>query len=471
MNVNNEYLVKPFLKEVTSKNFAESTNLMKMIIGTTGLGKTYCTHNEFIPYLFEEEGLELVLYTYPNTEVFSILEANAVIANTKGVVMVTNPREVESNLRAGYKVFLACTHQMLLHNEYLLDRFIGLGNTMGWFVDEPHTWLAASHRDNYKDTTGNYNVTYDANLYRMVSKVSAKSPHTFATTATPTNEHKHLVEPFGDMKFKIINDYPTAKDMIPFSGWMGGVSFFDLDNSDNVVDTFFDALESHREKNELYGKRTMIIQVEARNGSGGYNVEYVLEMIKQYLIGAKSTGYNVEDRVAILTSDEKSIRSLVEIPGLPDRHGMAERHYCEEDIIGFLNDPDHPTNIVIVVNKGKCGMNILNAKSEFVFRLTDKKASKDLGCAEITEGAVQFIGRLQRIWTGMSKDDFVRDWGYNLTDYTKSLNTNQRKRLLELNSYDLWLPDVAMWREAVRVVRKLNPTKEMANAWITNLRK
>ena len=94
-----------------------------------------------------------------------------------------------------------------------------------------------------------------------------------------------------------------------------------------------------------------------------------------------------------------------------------------------------------------------------------------MGCAEIAEGAVQFIGRLQRIWTGMSKDDFVRDWGYNLTDYTKSLNTNQRKRLLELNSYDLWLPDVAMQREAVRVVREVNPTKEMANAWITNLGK
>lgn len=469
MNINNKYLVEPFLKEVKSKKFAESTNLMKMIIGTTGLGKTYCTHNEFIPYLFEEEDLELVLYTYPNTEVFSLLEANAVVAKTKGVIIATNPREVESNLRAGYKVFLACTHQMLLQNEYLLDRFIGLGNTMGWFVDEPHTWLAASHRDNYKDTMGSYNVTYDANLYRMVSKVSAKSPYTFATTATPTNEHKHLVEPFGDMKFKIINDYPTVKDMIPFSGWMGGVSFIDLNDPDDVLDKFIYAMNSHREKNELYGKRTMIIQVEARNGSGGYNVEYVLEMIKQYLIGAKSTGYSGEDRVAILSSDEKSIRSLVEIPGLPDRYGMAESHYREEDIIGFLNDPDHPTNIVIVVNKGKCGMNILNAKSEFVFRHTDKKTGKDLGCVEIVDGAVQFIGRLQRIWTGMSKDDFVSDWGYNLTDYTKSLNTNQRKRLLELNSYDLWLPNVAMQKEAVRVIRKLNPTKEIARSWMNSL--
>ena len=469
MNINNKYLVEPFRKEVTSKKFAESTNLLKMIVGTTGLGKTFCTYNEFIPYLFEEEDVELVLYTYPNTEVFDILEANAVIANTKGVVMVTNPREVESNLRAGYKVFLACTHKMLLQNEYLLDRFIGLGNTMGWFIDEPHTWLAASHRDNYKDTTGNYNVTYDANLYRMVSKVAAKSPYIFATTATPTNEHKHLVEPFGDMKFKIINDYPTVSDMIPFSGWMGGVSFFDLNDADVVLNRFLDAMDSHREKNELYGKRTMIIQVEARDGSGGYNVDYVLDMIKYYLIGAKSTGYNGEDRVAILTADEKSIRSLVEIPGLPDRHGMAKAHYCEEDIIGFLNNPDHPVNIVIVVNKGKCGMNIMNAKSQFVFRHTDKKASKDLGCIEIVEGAVQFIGRLQRIWTGMPKADFVRDWGYNLTGYIDSLNTNQRKRLLELNSYDLWLPDVAMQREAVRVVREVNPTKEVANSWMNSL--
>ena len=55
MNLTNKYLIDPFMKEVNHTGFPTSNNVFKMIIGTTGLGKTYTTFNTFIPYLFDEK--------------------------------------------------------------------------------------------------------------------------------------------------------------------------------------------------------------------------------------------------------------------------------------------------------------------------------------------------------------------------------------------------------------------------------
>ena len=77
---------------------------------------------------------------------------------------------------------------------------------------------------------------------------------------------------------------------------------------------------------------------------------------------------------------------------------------------------------------------------------------------------------MMRIWTGVSNREFVRDWGYDLTEYVKSLNSVERNNLLELNSYDVCVPNNDMWKEAIRVVRsKLNPSKTMASDWIVKI--
>jgi hypothetical protein len=46
----------------------------------------------------------------------------------------------------------------------------------------------------------------------------------------------------------------------------------------------------------------------------------------------------------------------------------------------------------------------------------------------------------------------------------------ERNNLLELNSYDVCVPNNDMWKEAIRVVRsKLNPSKTMASDWIVKI--
>jgi hypothetical protein len=467
MNLNKKYLIKPFMKRITEKGFSTANNVFNMIVGTTGLGKTFTTFNTFIPHLFNKKNLDLVIFTYPTTEVYDKDDAIAVLRETSGVQLVDNIDDAIFYLGQGIKVFLPVTHQMILANKYFLDVIISAGYKMAWFVDEPHTWLGCSSSEHYKDVTGNYNALYGGVLYKMVAKVSAITPYVFGTTATPTNEHKHLLLPVGDMEFKIINDYPSTREIISACGWMGGVSYFDIENPYEVGHIFSKFFGKHIEKNNLFGKRTMMISCEAANGSMGYTIENILDLLKDEYI---SLGDFTSQTIVQITNDFKGYVNIVNTNFNNGTYQLSYEKVDERTLIRNLNDPNHPSNIVLFVNKGKCGMNVHNIKSYFSFRKTNKKTSSNLKSKEIVDTPIQTLGRMMRIWTGVSNREFVKDWGYNLTEYVKSLNSVERNNLLELNSYDVCVPNNDMWKEAIRVVRsKLNPSKTMASDWMVKI--
>ena len=150
-----------------------------------------------------------------------------------------------------------------------------------------------------------------------------------------------------------------------------------------------------------------------------------------------------------------------------------EDHSCEESqILSDLSNPNENAQILIVIEKAKMGMNVHNLKTYFSFRKTDKQRSGEYDHEPITETPLQIVGRLMRIWTGIPNRDFVNKWGYDLTDYIKSLSDGECKNLLECNSYDIYHPNNTMWAEAVNILKtELSPTKDSALAWMNKLRK
>ena len=85
MTTDENYMINPYIKEVNSKSFTNRKYTMNIIQGTTGLGKTYATYNSFVPYCFEQ-GLDLVIYSYPLTEIYDSVGAMSVVAKSNGVV-------------------------------------------------------------------------------------------------------------------------------------------------------------------------------------------------------------------------------------------------------------------------------------------------------------------------------------------------------------------------------------------------
>ena len=471
MTTDEKYLINPFIKEVNSKSFINRKYTMNIIQGTTGLGKTYATYNTFVPYCFEQ-GLDLVIYSYPLTEIYDSVGAMSVVAKSNGVVHCIDVYEAMEALSNGFKVFFTSTHQYLLdvNGRKLFDYVENKGVTLGWFVDEPHTWTISS-KENYKDVLGSFSVKYNNKLYSLLERMSTKTPYIFGTTATPHAEQTLKVPVDGKLGYKIINSRPNLDEMISRIGWMGSTTPYELgdyDNDKETISTFSTALNTHHEKSELYGKRTMLITVERDNGSNGWNLEYVVEELLKHFYRSVSPEYKFDNQIAILTSDFKGYVNFVK-QGFGYR---CEYHSCEESqILSDLSNLKENAQILIVIEKGKMGMNVHNLKTYFSFRKTDKERSGDYNKEPITESPLQVVGRLMRIWTGIPNRDFVNKWGYDLTDYVKSLSKDECKKLLECNSYDIYHPNNTMWAEAVNVLKtELSPTKESALTWMKKIR-
>ena len=122
----------------------------------------------------------------------------------------------------------------------------------------------------------------------------------------------------------------------------------------------------------------------------------------------------------------------------------------EDEIKKKLNDNNDPLKIVIVVQKGKMGMNIFTLKTLFSFKPQDKKNS--LGEA-ITEFAIQTLGRLVRLNTGIDKDEFANKYEYDLSNYMKTLTDEEKNEVLEANTINVVLPGTNMHKKAVSIFK------------------
>ena len=110
-----------------------------------------------------------------------------------------------------------------------------------------------------------------------------------------------------------------------------------------------------------------------------------------------------------------------------------------------------------------------NLGNYFSYRPRDPKDSKG---NSITESPIQIIGRLHRPYTGEPINDFVKKWGYDLTKYVKNCSEEEIEMLKVTNSYNICVPDTAMWGAAIETIKKsYSPTLSRATAWITKLRK
>jgi hypothetical protein len=483
MNVTDKYLIKPFNKLINKKGFATNKEKMYIIRGTTGLGKTYTTFNEFIPTLFGKHNLDLIIYSYPKTEVFDIMQAResvtkSIIQSGKAVYIATTVKEAKTFLKKGNKVLLCLTHQAICvsnNGKKFMRDLEGMGLKTGYFVDESHSWMI-SHIDNYRNVMGSNTPKYEGGLFKMLCKLAERTPYIFGLTATPNAEQINKVPVIGSMGFELINDYPKLKETIGRSGWTGSITKYDLEGLDavDVYMQFYDAVELHLEKTYKYGKRTMMIKTERANGALGFNMNMIQEALKCW---AKDDGSEYlgssehkSDVIAVLTHNFKGFVNFIPW-GFGTRIEYTTR--TEDEIKESLSDPEHNCQILLVVEKGDMGMNIHNLKTIFSFRKTDKEMSTLYEKEPITENAIQTVGRAMRINTGMSNEKFTDEWGYDLTDYVKEglKSDDEVEALLELNSLDLYVPDNEMWNASIKAIRKdLCPSKEMASAWIKEVR-
>ena len=458
-----DYLVLPFFDTINSKTFSSSIQIMKIIVGATGQGKTFSTATIFIPELIKEKKVDLVVVSVPQTEILDKEIFEDVVANMVGVHYTNDVKEAKKLLKRNKKVVLTTTHSSFSIQDKgkdLQDYMIKSGKQFAIFIDEAHTWLVSSW-ENYRITNG-WNATvvsYEATLFKSLDNLSKYSPYIFGLTATPNAEQLNKVETVGGMKFQVINDFAPLELLIGKTAWFKGVTYYDksFKNQYDILDKYETAIMN------LYGsyfKKTMLVAVGNDGVKNGYDIKNVKRETFRIL---RSNGLiSSDEQVIAVMSYDKSIQGSYADDG-------SFTKLDDDEIKEKLNDANNSLRILIVVQKGKMGMNVFNLKSLVSFRASDKNNGDG---ESLVEFAIQLIGRLVRLNTGLSNSEFTSKYGYDIETYVKTLSDDEVSSLIEANSMDILIPDTTMWKNAIEQFKKNYVSSvQSAKAWINAKRK
>jgi len=205
----------------------------------------------------------------------------------------------------------------------------------------------------------------------------------------------------------------------------------------------------------------MLIVVNRENSKDGYGLSEVSNLLKAIL---KDINYYDprENVIAYMTGTSKYIESINSKERKKEYSICSEylsykayKPYTDQEIIEIANDPERSVRFILLIEKGKCGMNIHNAKSLFSFRTRNGLNTQG---ESVIENTLQLCGRLTRIYTGVKNKDFTAEYGYELTNYVKKLkSTNNKKKLnnlFKVNSFDITVANTKMWKDGMKVFKK-----------------
>jgi hypothetical protein len=463
-----KYLCDPFYEHLNNESFKETRNTLFIVCGGTGLGKTYFCANEMIPHLLNKERVDFVCYSVPNIE---ILDDNQIIQslekNCSDISFRTREEihQVINDLENNIQTVLSTTHQMLLcssRGQDLQEYLLNSDKKIAFIIDEIHMWTT-SHISNYKDNMGSDTPEFQANLYNTLELLSVKTPYLFGLSATPTSEQISKLKVVGNMTYKILNDFCPSNQAISRMAWINKVSFHDADVKNDVAFKFINHIRRFVNKEKRTNiKQSMLIVVNRENSKDGYGLSEVSNLLKAIL---KDINYYdpSENVIAYMTGTYKYIESTNSAGRNNNYYYNSEcnwvkkpyKPYTDQEIIEIANDPECSVRFILLIEKGKCGMNIHNAKSLFSFRTRNGLNTQG---ESVIENTLQLCGRLTRIYTGVKNKDFTAEYGYELTNYVKKLKfTNNKKELnnlFKVNSFDITVANTKMWKDGMKVFKK-----------------
>lgn len=467
-----EYLTVPFLELINRDDFYMMKNEMKIITGVTGQGKTYHTAKTFIPYMYEHKGLEFFVVSVPQTEILD-KEIFEDVAYSNGMIYVNNnPSEAMRHSKAGRKVLLTTTHQSFVVSggAPLVDFLENSGVKFSVFIDEAHTWLV-SDAENYKQVMGHgggSSQIYEGKLFKALERLSKVTPYIFGLTATPNREQNQVIDTIGSMTFRVINKFPTTDLLIGRTAWRNETQWLKGNRGEQKNHFVENMLLFEKSIEKLFRqewntdiKKTMMICCANADDRHGYTLSRIKNHLENFLSSHNLASDN-EFIYAVMVSEGNK-----EIPtGIYSVNG-SRICVSEDSIKERLIDPKDPLRIVLVVQKGKMGMNINNLKTLVSFRWQDKRVGYAKDSEELIEFAVQVLGRLVRLNPTIPFKNFVEQYGYSLNEYVKGLSYEEKIKLIQANSFDILIPYTKMWRSASdRFTEQYVSTVQQAQEWL-----
>lgn len=354
---------------------------------------------------------------------------------------------------------ISCTHTYFTVN---FERLLKYAPYSVLVIEEAHQFIGAADpgSESYVINFG-YSSEYTAETWQRIAKWRDVNPRVIGFTATPTEHHKgHLS--LSD-QFRVCGELADKKVILPSQAWINKAhpySFtkyqgqssvepaihqsIDLlfEREQKLVDLKYFTVEREEQLSSNYHRSDKDANINTKltafyvcgdqRGVWGCSIDEVRKTISEYLMvdcdfdpSSKMIATMVED-----SSGGNTIWTL---------DGYAAEKVDNKKLMDMLHDEYNPLRFLLVINRGRSGINVHNLTAGVICRIRDPKEVK-------TPIPIQIFGRMVRLNPGTG--NIVRKkYMNNLDNYLKyypgdyNVDVETVVEAIKIaNVFDIWHP-------------------------------
>lgn len=317
-------------------------------------------------------------------------------------------------------------------------------------IEEAHqfTGCGDAGKEAYTINFG-YDGEYTAATAERIREWHKINPRVIGFTATTTLHHQgdESLSPL----FEICSNLAELKDLLPVQSWLNKDQKYHFvkengkQSIQHVVQSSIDVLFEKEEKlleiKELWKnndpnintKLTGLFVAGNARGIWGCPINDVKDVISEYLL---SVGYDEKEKMIATMVDDSN--GGIQVHSLDGKE--CERINSSSELFEKLGDEKNPLRFLIVINRGRSGINVHNFATEVICRIRDPKEIR-------SQIPIQIFGRLVR--TNVGTGDIIRKEYNNdiknyLENYPKDYNVDIDTVIETIkicNIFDIWYPD------------------------------
>ena len=355
---------------------------------------------------------------------------------------------------------ISCTHTYFTTN---FDRLLKYAEHSVLVIEETHQFIGAADpgSESYVINFG-YTGEYTAETWQRIARWRDVNPRILGFTATPTEHHKgHSL--LSD-QFILCGKLADKKVILPSQAWMNTphpYSFTKYQGQSSVepaihqsVDLLFEreqkltdlkyfSLEREEQLSSTYRRPDKDANINTKltapyvcgdsRGVWGCSIDDVRKTISEYLLA--DCGYQDSDKmIATMVEDNSGGNTVWTLGGI-----ASEKHVENSVLMSRLHDEYDPLRFLLVINRGRSGINVHNLTAGVICRIRDPKEVR-------TPIPIQIFGRMVRLNTGTG-DIIRKEYVNNLDNYLKYYSEDYKVNIETVietikvsNVFDIWHP-------------------------------
>jgi len=354
---------------------------------------------------------------------------------------------------------VSCTHTYFTTN---FDRLLKYAPNSVLVIEEAHQFIGAADpgSESYVINFG-YGGEYTAETWQRIARWREINPRIIGFTATPTEHHKG--HPSLSDQFRVCGELVDKKVILPSQAWLHRAypySFTKYQGQSSVepaihqsIDVLFDREKKlndlkffplkiekqllstdHNIRHDVHINTklsAMYVCGDAR-GVWGCSIEGVREIISKYLLSDCGCDES-EKMIATMTEDSSGGNTVWSLDG------VATEKITNSELIERLHDENDPLIFLLVINRGRSGINVHNLTAQVICRIRDPKEVR-------TPIPIQIFGRMVRLNPGTG-NIIRKEYANNLDNYLKYYPEDYNvdiKTVIETikvaNIFDIWHP-------------------------------